>query len=127
MKGLLDTHTFIWWDSDPDQLSGAARSFLLDPANIVLVSVISVWEIVIKHALGRLHLYKPLDVIVRDQQANGIQILPVLLDHVLVVGSLPAIHNDPFDRLLAAQAVVEDAVILSADPIVARYPIRIVW
>jgi PIN domain nuclease of toxin-antitoxin system len=125
--GLLDTHVFIWWDSNPRRLSNTARSFLLDPANTVFLSVVSVWEIVIKHALGRLRLHRPLDVIVREQQANGIQVIPILLDHVLAVGALPPIHHDPFDRLLAAQATVENAVLLTADPIVARYPVRVLW
>jgi PIN domain nuclease of toxin-antitoxin system len=125
--GLLDTHAFIWWDSDPDRLSNAARAFLLDPANTVFLSVVSVWEMVIKHALGKLHLHRPLEVIVREQQTNGILILPILLNHVLAVGDLPPIHSDPFDRLLVAQANLEDAVILTADPAVARYPVRVVW
>jgi PIN domain nuclease of toxin-antitoxin system len=127
MKGLLDTHTFIWWDSDPDQLSTDVRAFLLEPSNIVFLSVASVWEMVIKYALGKLQLHKPLDIIVAEQQANGIQILPILLEHVLAVADLPAIHNDPFDRLLVAQAKVEEVIVLSADPIVARYPVQVVW
>ena len=127
MNGLLDTHAFIWWDSDPDRLSEAARSFLLEPANIVFLSVVSVWEMVVKHALGKLHLHRPLDIIVREQQANDIRILPIGLDHALAVGDLAPIHKDPFDRLLVAQAIVENAVILTADPAVAQYPVRSIW
>ena len=127
MNGLLDTHTFIWWDSDPGRLSGAARAFILDPSNVVLLSVASMWEIVIKHALGKLQLQKSLDAIVREQQANGIQVLPIRLEHVLAVAGLPAIHSDPFDRLLIAQATVEGARVLSADPVIARYPVPVVW
>lgn len=127
MNGILDTHTFIWWDSDADQLSDAARSFVLDPENTVLLSVVSVWEMVIKHALGKLHLQRPLEVIVQEQQDNDIRILPIRLDHVLTVGNLIPIHNDPFDRLLVAQAIVEDAVLLTSDPLMARYPVRTIW
>ena len=127
MNGLLDTHTFIWWDSDPGRLSDRARRFLVDPSNVVILSVVSVWEIVIKHALGRLHLHRPLAAIIREQQANGIHVLPILLEHVLAVGDLPAIHGDPFDRLLIAQATVERAVVVSGDSIIARYPIPVVW
>ena len=93
----------------------------------MLLSVASVWEIVIKHALGKLQLQKSLDAIVREQQANGIQVLPIWLEHVLAVAGLPAIHSDPFDRLLIAQATVEGARVLSADPVIARYPVPVVW
>ena len=127
MKGLLDTHTFIWWDSDPDRLSDRARAFILDPSNEALLSVVSVWEIVIKRALGNLHLHRPIDGIVIDQTANGIAILPVVLEHVLAVAGLPAIHGDPFDRLLIAQAKVEGAAMVSGDPLIARYDVPIIW
>jgi PIN domain nuclease of toxin-antitoxin system len=138
MTGLLDTHTFIWWDSDPDQLSATALAFLQDPANTVLLSVVSPWEMLIKQQLGKLTLRLPLQQILAQQQANGIQILPVRLEHVLAVEGLPtphndpfdrllAAHNDPFDRLLAAQAKVESVALVSADPIFAQYPVQVLW
>ena len=77
MKGLLDTHVFIWWDSDPSKLSAPALAFLQDPANTVFLSVVSIWEILIKLQLGKLTLGAPLASIVAQQRANGIQILPV--------------------------------------------------
>jgi PIN domain nuclease of toxin-antitoxin system len=127
MKGLLDTHTFIWWDSDPSKLSVQALTFLQDPANTVLLSVVSVWEILIKLQLGKLTLSAPLGTILTQQQANGIQILAVTLAHVLAVESLPTPHKDPFDRLLVAQTKVEGAVLLSADAVFAHYPINVLW
>jgi len=127
MKGVLDTHTFIWGDSDPGKLSAAARTFIADPANEVLLSVVSVWELVIKLQLGKLTLARPLPTILAHQQANGIHVLPVTLSHVLAVETLPTPHKDPFDRLLVAQANVEGAVILSADPIFAHYPVKVLW
>lgn len=127
MKVLLDTHTFIWWDSAPSKLSAQVLALLQDPANTVSLSVVSVWEMLIKHQLGKLTLNMPLATIVVQQQANGIQILPITLDHVLAVESLPTPHKDPFDRLLVAQANVEGAVLLSADPIFAQYPVHVVW
>jgi PIN domain nuclease of toxin-antitoxin system len=127
MKGLVDTHTFIWMDSDPTRLSSAAAMFLQDPSNIILLSVVSVWEMLIKLALGKLTLRMPLQTILAQQQANGIQILPVTLDHVLAVESLPAAHKDPFDRLLVAQANVEGAVLVTADAIFAQYPVTVLW
>jgi PIN domain nuclease of toxin-antitoxin system len=127
MKGLLDTHTFLWMDSDPTRLSSTAATFIRDPANVLLLSVVSVWEIVIKSQLGKLTLRMPLATILAQQQANGIQILPVTLDHVLAVESLPTPHKDPFDRLLVAQTNVEGAVLLTADAIFAQYPVRVLW
>jgi PIN domain nuclease of toxin-antitoxin system len=127
MNLLLDTHTFIWWDSDPTRLSRPALAALRDPANTVWFSVVSVWEMVIKNQLGKLPLHLPLAQIVTQQQANGLQVLPVMLPHVLAVEKLPAVHKDPFDRLLTTQASVEGAELVTADPIFARYPVRVLW
>ena len=126
MRLLLDTHTFIWWDSDLTQLSPTALSALRDPANEVFLSVVSVWEMAIKSDLGKLTLRLPLADIVTEQRANGIHILPVELTHVLGVVGLPAVHKDPFDRLLAAQAVAEGMDLVTADPVFAHYPVRLV-
>ena len=127
MKLLLDTHAFIWWDSDPAQLSAPALAALRDPANEVWLSVASVWEMVIKAQLGKLTLRLPLADIVRQQQANGLQVLPVTLAHTLAVEGLPAIHKDPFDRVLIAQTNVEGAQLVSADQVVRQYPVRVLW
>jgi PIN domain nuclease of toxin-antitoxin system len=127
MKLLLDTHAFIWWDSDPAQLSAAALSALCDPANEVWLSVASVWEMVIKAQLGKLTLRLPLVGIVSQQQANGLRVLPVTLAHVLAVEGLPPIHKDPFDRVLIAQANVEGAEMVSADAMVRQYSVRVLW
>ncbi|HEX5269641.1 MAG TPA: type II toxin-antitoxin system VapC family toxin [Gemmataceae bacterium] len=127
MKLVLDTHAFIWWDSDPTQLSPAALAAISDPANEVWLSVVSAWEMVTKAQLGKLTLRVPLADIVSHQQANGLHILPVSLSHVLAVEGLPPIHKDPFDRLLVAQANVEAAELVSADHAVRQYPVRILW
>jgi PIN domain nuclease of toxin-antitoxin system len=127
MKLLLDTHAFIWWDSDPGKLSAAALSAVCDPANEVWLSVASVREMVIKAQLGKLALRLPLADIIGQQQANGVRLLPVTLEHALAVEGLPPIHKDPFDRVLIAQANVEGAELVSADPVVRLYPVRVLW
>ena len=127
MKLLLDTHAFIWWDSDPGQLSAPALAALRDPANVVWFSVVSVWEIVIKNQLGKLTLRLPLADIVAQQQANGLQVLPVTLPHSLAVEGLPPVHKDPFDRLLVAQTNIEGTELITADPIFKQYPVRLLW
>ena len=127
MKGLLDTHAFIWCDSEPGKLSATAAAFVQDPGNTVLVSVVSVWEMLIKQQLGKMNLRLPLGSIIAQQQTNGMQILPVNLDHVLALEKLPALHKDPFDRLLIAQATVEGAVLISLDPVFKQYPAQVLW
>jgi PIN domain nuclease of toxin-antitoxin system len=127
MKGLLDTHTFIWWDSQPSRLSPAALAFLQNRGHQLLISVVSTWEIILKARTSKLTLRAPLVNVVKDQMANGFQVLPVTLDHVLALESLPTIHKDPFDRLLIAQAGVEGAVLGSADAVFAQYPVTVLW
>lgn len=128
MKLLLDTHTFIWWDNDPSRLSATALSLCSDPANDLILSVASLWEMQIKRQLGKLELRLPLADIVRHQQTtNGITVLPVTQAEVLALDGLPAVHKDPFDRLLVAHAITQAAVLVSADPIFEEYPVRAVW
>lgn len=128
MKLLLDTHAFVWWDSEPAKLSPRVMALCQDRANVVLLSVASIWEMQIKLQLGKLKLNLPLaKVIESQQQTNNIEILPITLDHVLALNDLPAHHKDPFDRLLVAQANVEDAVLVSSDPIFAKYTIKLLW
>jgi PIN domain nuclease of toxin-antitoxin system len=127
VKLLLDTHAFIWWDSEPSKLSSAALAALRDPTNEVWCSVVSVWEILIKEQMGKLSLHLPLADIVAQQRTNGVRILPVTLEHVLGVNALPRAHKDPFDRLLAAQANQEGATLVSADGVFARYPVMVLW
>ena len=128
MKLLLDTHTFIWWDSQPNHLSQTALTLLQDRSNILILSVISIWEMQIKLQLGKITLNRPLlEIIENQEKINQIEVLPVKLTHVLALDSLPIVHKDPFDRLLVAQANVEKAALVSCDPIVAQYPVNVIW
>lgn len=127
MKVLLDTHTFIWWDSEPSKLSPLALRLCQDPATVLLFSVASAWKIQIKLQLGKLNLNLPLADIIRQQQINGINILSVTLNHVLTLQNLPTPHKDPFDRLLVVQAIVEGAILLSVNFIFSQYPVSVLW
>lgn len=128
MKLLFDTQAFIWWDSDPARLSPQALALCQDRANLLLLSVASIWEMQIKLQLGRLNLRLPLRRLVEEQrQVNQVTILPVCLEHILALDPLPPHHKDPFDRLLVAQAHVEQAVLLTNDPLVQQYPIQWLW
>ena len=128
MKLLLDTHAFIWWDSQSSWLSAQACGACADPGNELLLSVASVWEMQIKIQLGKLQLRAPLTTIVEEQvRTNRIRVLQISIDHVLAVGRLPALHRDPFDRLLIAQGIEEGASLISNDPIIAQYPVKVLW
>jgi len=128
MKLLLDTHTFIWWSGAPDKLSPKALALCQDASNRVLLSVTSVWEMQIKHQLGKLRLDLPLgDLISEQREINRIEVLPITLPHVLVLESLPSHHKDPFDRLLIAQANSEGAVLVTKDPAFEEYPVKLIW
>ena len=128
MKLLLDTHTFLWLDGSPEQLSPTALAACEDPANQLYLSVVSAWEIVIKCQARKLRLPESPSVYIPTRSAHyGIETLPVILAHVLASESLPAHHRDPFDRLLIAQAKVEDVPILTADPQIRGYPVKVLW
>ena len=128
MKLLFDTHAFIWWDSAPANLPASVLALCQDPANILLLSVVSAWEMQIKSHLGKLKFASPLgEIIAGQQQANNIEILPITLDHVLNLETLPDHHKDPFDRLLVAQAMVEGLPLVSADAVLDAYGIVRLW
>lgn len=128
MRLLLDTHTFLWWDSQPSKLPAKVLALCEDAQNEMFLSVASIWEMQIKHQLGKLELNMPLDKLVSEQvQKNAIQTLPVQAAHVLGIAALPDIHKDPFDRLLIAQANVEKMVFLSGDGVFKHYPVQIIW
>lgn len=128
MKLLLDTHTLLWLDSCPEKLSRTAMAACEDPANQLYLSVVSAWEIQLKHQLGRLQLDVPLDQMIQGQQsADDLRILPVELHHVYTLDELPLHHNDPFDRLFMAQAKAEQAWLVSVDSQFEPYPVTVIW
>lgn len=128
MKLLLDTHTFIWWDSAPDKLPPQVLALCQDQANEMWLSVASIWEMQIKLQLGKLQLKLPLSEIIEgQQQINSVQVLPIILAHILALDGLPIPHKDPFDRLLVAQPIVESAVLVSGDKIFEQYPVQLFW
>lgn len=128
MRILLDTHTFLWWNEASPRLSKKALVLLADPANTLLLSVVSAWELVLKTQTGKLRLPEPPSVYVPTRMAHyAMAALPVTLAHVLAAESLPLHHRDPFDRLLIAQATIEGVPIVTADPDFRRYAIKVVW
>jgi PIN domain nuclease of toxin-antitoxin system len=121
MKLLLDTHLLLWAAGKPNRLSTAARKLIDSPANELLFSAASIWEVAIKRGLGRSDFQADARLLRRGLLDNGYTELPILSDHVVAIESLPSIHKDPFDRLLVAQATVEGITLLTADSLVGQY------
>lgn len=128
MRLLLDTCTFLWLAADDAQLTPRARSMCRSPDNDVFLSALCAWEISIKHRLGRLPLPEPpVRYVVSRREA--LQLEPLRFDESSAVheGSLPPHHRDPFDRGLIAQAIVKGMTLVTPDPLIARYPVPILW
>ncbi len=121
---LLDTHALLWWLADDPALPSDAREAIADPGNEPLVSAAGIWEIAIKRALGKLEAPDELPSVIVEA---GLAWLPVTAAHAWQVRELPLHHRDPFDRLLAAQALVERLPVVTRDPRLADYGITTRW
>lgn len=120
-KYLLDTHVLLWWLTDSPKLSNSVREILSDPNNYISVSVVSAWEISIK--LGSNKEFQ-MSVSMEEclDEKNGFNILPVTEKQVFELEKLPNLHKDPFDRMLIAQAISEEYILISSDKSIAKYP-----
>jgi PIN domain nuclease of toxin-antitoxin system len=128
MKLLLDTHAFIWWYNDPQQLPEPVLLACRDTSNLLLLSVASVWEMQIKSQLGKLRIEKPLEKIIqRQKEQNQLQVIPITLPVVLKLDDLPLHHRDPFDRLIIAQARLENLWLVSNDREFEQYDVSLFW
>ena len=124
MRPLLDTHVFLWYISADPHLPVAFRDAIRDPANEVCFSVASVWEAVIKYALGKLPLpAPPAEYLPAQRAAHRIATLPVVEDALAHLASLPPLHRDPFDRILIAQALLRGLTLVTVDDAVRLYPV----
>jgi PIN domain nuclease of toxin-antitoxin system len=128
MRLLLDTHAFLWWIADDARLSKRARSAIATRRDECFVSMASCWEIAIKVSLEKLTLEAPVDRFIPEQLAvNSFSLLSIEFAQVARVARLPFHHRDPFDRLLAGQALIDDLTVVSADPIFRRYGVKRLW
>ncbi len=128
MTYLLDTGVWLWSVGDPSRISRKARDVMADVRQELFLSAVTSWEVAIKAASGKLHLPEPPDLYVpRRMASQGLRPLAVSHQHALAVFALPAHHRDPFDRLLIAQAQVEDMTLISADSMFDRYPVQLLW
>ena len=125
---LLDTHAFLWWLTDSSRLSEAVRRNIFDPSNDKLISAASAWEITTKHRLGKLPSADPIaSDIAGAIAAQGFEELPITVEEAARAGALPGPHRDPFDRMLIAQALSRNLVLISNESIFHRYGIRRLW
>ena len=128
MKILLDTCTFLWIVSGASALSAKSREIFQDTGNEIFLSVVSAWEISVKHALGRLQtLGSPDSFVPTQREQHDIDSLPLDEESVLQVDRLPPLHKDPFDRMLVCQAIVHGLTIMTPDELILQYPIRCIW
>lgn len=131
MNYVLDTHTLLWFTGGDKRLSARSRELIEDTEHKVMVSAASLFEIAIKVKIGKMVLIKPLDGIYRDIQIAAIEVIPILLSHLDKYQDIPlyADHRDPFDRLIIASTIVEQAELISIDPKFQYYTdlVKIVW
>lgn len=124
MKVLLDTHVLLWWLRDDRRLSQRARAVIADSRAIVLVSIASGWELSVKGRIGK--IAESGAPVMREAAEQGFQIIGLTPEHLAALEALPRVngHGDPFDQLLLAQALVEDAVLMTADKLMTSYGVR---
>ena len=125
MRLLLDTHAFLWAAAEPDELSSAARAAIADRLNDIYVSAATAWEITIKAAVGKISLAADPAVWFPARVASlGFQTLDITAEHALAIALLPAIHRDPFDRMMIVQAQLEGLTFVTRDPENQKYPVH---
>jgi PIN domain nuclease of toxin-antitoxin system len=127
-RALLDTHSFLWFIGGSERLSARARKLIEERENRILISVASLWEIAIKHGNGKLTLDRPFAELIPEQlERQQIGVLTIELHHLVELVRLPQHHRDPFDRLIAAQAIAEGIPVISVDPALDAYGVQRLW
>ena len=124
---LLDTHALVWWLEAKENLSRTATKIIEDSGTVVFVSAVSGWELAIKTQIGKFKSAELVKGLEREIEKEGFIELPVSMKHALLAGGLDSPHKDPFDRLLIAQAQVEEVPIVSNDKVFDRFSVRRVW
>jgi PIN domain nuclease of toxin-antitoxin system len=127
MDLLLDTHTIIWFFNGDANLSLKAKAAIEDTNNTKIVSIVSIWEIGIKISLDKFRFAQGFKHFVELIDANGFEILPISIDHAMIVATLKFIHRDPFDRLLIAQSQKDNLIIVTRDENIKKYLIQTIW
>lgn len=128
MNYLLDTHTFLWLNIEPEKLSRKVAQLVTEPQNEIYVSAATAWEISIKYGNGKLELPLPPDRWIQARITQNAYVhLPILVSHASAVHKLPDIHRDPFDRLLICQSQLENMPLVTKDPLIQKYGVEMIW
>ena len=128
MRYLLDSRVFLWWCCQSSRLSPTVFELIKRGENSIYISLLSIREIQIKSQLGKVDLPMPIIDIVSYQQAqHNIELLAIKLSHMQAMTTLPNLHIDPFDHVLIAQAIAEDMTLLTKNPDIAKYPVKVLW
>lgn len=121
MKYLIDTHVFLWFNEGSSEISNFAKDLIIDKNNEIFVSIGSLWEISIKTALKKLSILGDYELIIEDVIENDMEILSINFAHTVIQNQLPFYHRDPFDRIIASQAIAENMNLISKDEIFDSY------
>jgi PIN domain nuclease of toxin-antitoxin system len=128
LKLLLDTQCLLWWFTEPERLNSKAIEQIIDLDNEIFFSVASVWEIAIKVGIGKLSLAEPVDTYIASRMRRlGAKYLDIVFPHACQVAKLPLLHKDLFDRILVAQAQIEQMTLVTADKILTEYDLDLLW
>ncbi len=127
MRLLLDGHAFLWFVSGDRRLGDAARLAIESPEAEPHLSLATVWELAIKVSVGRLTMAAPFHAFMTEKLATNLRLLPIRLPHALAIHSLPFHHRDPFDRMVIAQALVDQMPVVTRDRVFSKYGVEVVW
>lgn len=127
MNYLVDTHAVIWFITNNERLPSHTKSLMEDKSNMCFVSIATYWEMSIKHSIGRLTLHTDLASIFQIIDESGFEILPITINHTLANANLDFHHQDPFDRIMIAQAITEQLQIITTDKEFSNYPVSVIW
>ncbi len=125
MKYLLDTHIFLWWVLNHPKLSKNAEEVISNPLNEIFLSAASTWEMMIKSNIGKLSLPNPPEIFVKNQMIQEqMKLLNITVEHIFALAGLPMFHKDPFDRMLIAQAISENMILITDDELIQMYSVK---
>jgi len=127
MNLLIDTQSFIWFIEDNSKMPTKIKDIMNCESNVLLLSIVSLWEMTIKTSMGKLKMQRSIDNVIKNISEEGFEILPIKSNHLLTLSKLEFIHRDPFDRMIIAQGISENIPVISSDSVFKEYPMQIIY